>query len=226
MRQSVTEGRLRFMTGFTLYSYILLWVLLVLDTVILIAVLRQIGVLMLRIGPRPALNLTQMGPREGEPAPFLPADLDGKPVTFRSEAEAGSVIVFTSPGCGSCSFIPPALSTAAKAWGQIEFSVIVSEPADVVAEYRHRFPERVKVVADASQMVRMSYNVTNVPYAVFIDASGIVRLKGVVNDREQIEDLILRGISINNRYVTCGEQDQKTMGERNGVSSRVQESHQ
>ncbi len=35
----------------------------------------------------------------------------------------------------------------------------------------------------------MAYRVQRLPYAVLIDASGVVRAKGLVNNREQLESL-------------------------------------
>lgn len=188
------------MQNWLVYSHVALWVLLVVESLVLVSVLRQVGVLLLRIGPRTALNLASMGPEVGQPAPDLPEDVEGRDVSLTLTGHEGrtdmaeTLLVFSSPTCGSCSMIPPSLSSLAASYNEVRFCVVASGKRDVVLDYRHRFPKRVYLIPDDGS-ISTAYKATNSPYAVFIDRNGLVRLKGIVNDREQLEDLLQRGLS-------------------------------
>lgn len=135
------------MNGMLAFSYVLLWILVLVQAVVLVAVLRQLGVLLLRMGPRPALNLASMGPDIGQPAPGLTKDIEGQDIPLMvpdgSPGMAGTLLVFSSPTCGSCSMIPPSLSSLAASYNELGFCVIASGKRDLLLDYRRRFPKRV-----------------------------------------------------------------------------------
>jgi methylamine dehydrogenase accessory protein MauD len=54
----------------------------------------------------------------------------------------------------------------------------------------------------------MTYAVGKLPYAVLIDADGIIRAKGIVNTREHLESLFeaeRRGVASIQQYLAEGE---------------------
>lgn len=65
----------------------------------------------------------------------------------------------------------------------------------MIAKYRIRFPAGVHLIQDNGSTTR-AYSVNDLPYAVFVDAQGVVRHKGVVNNREHLEDLVIKGLAV------------------------------
>jgi methylamine dehydrogenase accessory protein MauD len=59
-----------------------------------------------------------------------------------------------------------------------------------------------------STQIGMTYAVGKLPYAVLIDADGIIRAKGIVNTREHLESLFeaeRRGVASIQQYLAEGE---------------------
>jgi len=90
---------------------VLLWiavgvllVLVLLLAVVVAAMVRQVGVLTLRLGPRAPLELAAEGPSLGEPAP----PLDGL------ARDASELVVFGSPACRLCLELEPGLRALAR----------------------------------------------------------------------------------------------------------------
>jgi hypothetical protein len=71
---------------------------------LVLALYRQVGVLMLRIAPRVALELAEEGPPVGEPAPAL----------GRLARRGSELVVFFSPHCRLCRHLAPGVSALAR----------------------------------------------------------------------------------------------------------------
>jgi methylamine dehydrogenase accessory protein MauD len=174
-------------SGWWLVSYVVLWILVVALSVLVLALARQIGVLHLRLGPRGALEIDDEGPPLGEaPEPFDARALNGREVTVGGPGEP-QLLFFVSPGCPICKQLLPSLAPAARASRMTPIAVVdVEEPAAREA-YSHSDPGVPLVAAPA---LVGSYDVPGTPYAVVLDAIGVVRAKGTVNNLEQIEGLV------------------------------------
>ncbi|MGD9571659.1 MAG: MauE/DoxX family redox-associated membrane protein [Thermoleophilia bacterium] len=73
-------------------------------TVLVLALYRQVGVLEGRLGPRAALELAEEGPPVGRAAPAL-EELRGR---------GSELVAFASPGCRLCAALEPALDAIAR----------------------------------------------------------------------------------------------------------------
>ncbi len=73
-------------------------------TVLVLALYRQVGVLESRLGPRAALELAEEGPPLGAPVPAL-EELRGR---------GSELVAFSSPGCRLCAQLEPALAAVAR----------------------------------------------------------------------------------------------------------------
>ena len=85
--------------GIVLATLVALGLAVVVLTALVLALYRQVGVLMLRVGPRSALELAEEGPEVGTPAPAL----DG---LLRRGSE---LVTFFSPDCRLCRELAPAV---------------------------------------------------------------------------------------------------------------------
>lgn len=167
----------------------LLWVLVIALAIAVFALARQVGILFERIAPMGAL-ITNSGPNVGEKvARFDLTALDGRAVTIGAAGARSQLVFFLSPTCPVCKKLLPILSsvaTAENAWLDI---VLASdgEVAEHQAFVRQRRLEKFPYLL--SRELGLAFRVSRLPYAALIDGAGVVRAKGLINNREQLESL-------------------------------------
>ncbi|MFN3523620.1 MAG: methylamine dehydrogenase [Phenylobacterium sp.] len=166
-----------------------LWVLVLVMAGVIWVMLRQIGVLYERISPMGAL-MDSAGPQVGEAArAFLLPSLTGAEVAIGAPGTRAQLVFFLSPTCPVCKQLLPVLaSIRADEAGWLEVVLASDGEAD-----KHRaFIAKQKLSAFPyvlSTDLGMTYRVQRLPFAVLTDKSGVVRAKGLVNNREQLESL-------------------------------------
>jgi methylamine dehydrogenase accessory protein MauD len=170
-------------------SNALLWVLVLAVIVALWALARQVGILYERIAPMGAL-MTDAGPKLGEAAPRfeLPA-LNGARVAVGGERSRSQLLFFLSPTCPLCKKLLPVLKSSAQA-EQAWLDVVVASDGDAtqhLAFYGQAGLQQFPYLLSAE--LGMAYRVSRLPYAVLLDEKGVIRAKGLVNSREQLESL-------------------------------------
>ena len=153
------------MTGWWAVAFVAQWALVVVLCVVVVALARQVGTLHLRLGPRGALEIDTEGPPLGEAPPPRPARRDGGGELVLGGPGAPRLVLFVSPTCSICREVKPSVPAAASAAGLA--------------------PQLVHD-ADAERL----WNVPGTPFAVVMDATGVVRAKGTVNNLEQLEGLV------------------------------------
>ncbi|MGO9361342.1 MAG: methylamine dehydrogenase accessory protein MauD [Xanthobacteraceae bacterium] len=170
-------------------AVVLLWVLVIVLAVMVFALARQIGVLFERIAPMGAL-ITDSGPKVGEPTPrFGLTALDGRPVAIGAPGPRSQLVFFLSPTCPVCKKLLPILGSVAAAESSWLDIVLASdgEPAEHRAFVTQRRLQSFAYVL--SRDLGITFRVSRLPYAVLVDGQGVVRAKGLVNNREQLESL-------------------------------------
>ncbi len=179
------------MTEALLVSNVLLWILVLALSGVVLALLRQIGVLHERIAPAGALVPSQ-GPRVGEAAPVVEAR-DWAGTTLRvggpDPARRSTLLFFLSPTCPLCKELLPVLDAIATEEGPALQVVLASdgERAEHEAFVRERGLARRPYLL--STALGLAYAVGKLPHAVLIDAEGVIRAQGLVNSREHLESL-------------------------------------
>jgi methylamine dehydrogenase accessory protein MauD len=158
--------------------------------VLLFGLARQVGILHERVAPMGAMTSDQ-GPAVGEQAPVLSAaTLDGLPVEIgRWNGRVKSqLLLFVSPTCPVCKKLLPIARSFAGA-ERLEMVLIgdgdLGEQRAMIRDFQL---EPVTYVS--APEVGMTYRVGKLPYAVLIDADGVIRAKGLVNSREHLESLV------------------------------------
>ena len=172
-------------------SNAVLWLVVIALSVALLAVVRQLGVLHERIAPVGALMLAK-GLKVGDSAPQIAVqDLEGRPLTVGAARtdERAALVMFVSPTCPVCKTLLPVLKSslaAEREWLDIILASdgeIASQREFVLAHRLGGFPYVV------SAPLGISYQVSRLPFAVLIDAQGVLRARGIVNSREHLESL-------------------------------------
>lgn len=160
-------------------------------SVALWAISRQVGILFERVSPLGAL-VTDAGPAVGGEAPLftLPSLTSSAEVSIGGQAAVSTLLFFLSPHCPVCKKLLPILRSLAAAEGESLRLVFASDGDD--NEHRafarqHQLERFPYVVSTA---MGLAFRVSRLPFAVLIGADGIVKAKGLVNNREQLESLL------------------------------------
>jgi methylamine dehydrogenase accessory protein MauD len=175
-----------------LVSNAVLWVAVVVLAGVVVALARQIGVLHERVAPAGALMVTG-GPAVGDPAPTVRAEeLGGRAREIggpRADGR-GTLLFFLSPTCPVCKELLPALRSIARAESHRLEVVLAS---DGPREEHEAFVRRERLEGFPyllSTPLGVAWRVEKLPYAALLDATGVVRAKGLVNSREHLESLL------------------------------------
>ena len=179
------------MENVLLVSNLILWVMVIGLALTVFALARQVGVLFERIAPAGALMISQ-GPEVGELAPeFELATIAGQRITLGGVAASNksTLLFFLSPNCPVCNTLIPVLKSIHKSeskWLEIVFA------SDGDLQEQHAFIAR-KELTDfpyiLSTELGMTYQVAKLPFAVLTDEKGVLRAKGLTNNREHLESL-------------------------------------
>jgi methylamine dehydrogenase accessory protein MauD len=172
-------------------SQALLWGVVILLSVTVLALARQVGVLHERVAPAGAL-ISGAGPGVGEKSPKMEVHaLAGNAITVGGPLAAGKamLMLFVSQTCPICKKLIPIAVNFAK-----------SERLDVLFVGDADLAEQKKLIAQFDldehcfvngPEVGMAYRVDKLPYAVLLDDQGVIAAKGLVNSREHFESLII-----------------------------------
>lgn len=178
-----------------LISNILLWLLVLGLAGIVLMLSRQIGVLHERITPVGALMVGK-GAMAGEAAPAfsltnLNPQAGGDAIAIGGVESEGrnTLIFFVSPTCPVCASLLPTLRSLANQTPKLR--LVLASDGD---ETEHRAFIARKGLDDLpyvlSSQLGMSFGVAKLPYGVLIDADGVLRAHGLVNNREHLESLL------------------------------------
>ena len=155
-------------------SNALLWILVIVLAGVVLALLRQVGVLHERVSPVGALVL-HGGLKAGEKAPELELpDWSGEAQSLGAPAADGrsTLLFFLSPSCPVCKTLLPVLDSvrsAERGWLRV---VLASDGprAEHEAFVREHRLERLGYVL--STELGLAYGVAKLPYAVLVDEAG------------------------------------------------------
>jgi methylamine dehydrogenase accessory protein MauD len=172
-------------------SNVLLWITNVVLILTVLALARQIGVLNERLSPVGALTMDH-GPKVGEAAPVfkLPA-LRGGDIVVGAATGRSQLLFFLSPTCPVCKKLLPVLRSLSQHERATTDVVLASDGG---FDEHSRFYQREKLAPFPyvlSTDLGMAFRISKLPYAVVIGPTGLISAKGLVNNREQIESLLI-----------------------------------
>jgi methylamine dehydrogenase accessory protein MauD len=169
----------------------LLWVVVILLSVAVLALARQVGILHERVAPAGAL-IHGAGPGVGEQSPRLEVHaLAGNAITVGGNLAAGKALLmlFVSQTCPICKKLIPIAVDFSKSE---RLDVLFVGDADVSEQRKliNQFALDDHCFVNGSE-IGMAYRVDKLPYAVLLDDLGVIAAKGLVNSREHFESLII-----------------------------------
>lgn len=188
-----------------LISNLVLWVVVVVLALVVLALVRQLGVLHERIAPAGAL-LLEKGLKVGEPAPVVAAvDLDGRSHSIGAASADGrsTLVVFVAPSCPVCKALLPVIKASLRSERHWLHIILASDGAE---EEQREFVaahglDGIPYVL--STPLGMTFQVGRLPFAALIDSAGILRARGLINSREHLESLFeaqRRGVASLQQY--------------------------
>ena len=172
-------------------SNLVLWLLVLALSAVVLALARQLGVLHERIAPAGALMLNR-GLTVGEPAPALEvADLQGRAHRVGSPRADGrsTLLLFVSPSCPVCKSLLASVKSSAND-ERARMDVILASDGDQAEQrefVRAQGLDGIPYVVSAA--LGLAFQVSRLPFAALLDERGILRARGLVNSREQLESL-------------------------------------
>jgi methylamine dehydrogenase accessory protein MauD len=173
------------------YIVVLQLIITLVLAVLLFALARQVGILHERVAPMGAMSSDQ-GPAVGDMAPVLTsATFGGERISIggASPRQLSRLLLFVSPTCPVCKKLLPIAASLAKAEHLDVILIGDGEEASQRAMIQQFGLESIPYVS--SPQVGMTFHVGKLPYAILLDATGVIRAKGLVNSREHLESLII-----------------------------------
>jgi methylamine dehydrogenase accessory protein MauD len=172
-------------------SVVVLWIVVLVLGIAVLALARQIGVLHGRLAPAGAL-MTSAGPKVGELAPTLAIDdIDGTAFEVGGPRDAAQLILFVSPTCPVCKQLVPTAKALARSERRRLKLAFASDGGEL--ERHRRYVQDMgieKYPYVVSLELGMKFEVGKLPFAVLIGPDGVLRSKGLVNNREHLESLV------------------------------------
>ena len=171
-------------------SLAVLWIVVLALGVCVLALSRQIGILYERVAPMGALMMDN-GPKVGELAPPVAVTTwEGRALTIGAPAAKSTLLFFVSPTCPVCKKLLPivrSMQGRESRW----LDVVLASDGDRTEHVEFHDKQQLSDFPYVlSQPLGMAFRISKLPYCVLIDANGIVRAKGLVNSREQVESLL------------------------------------
>jgi methylamine dehydrogenase accessory protein MauD len=196
-----------------LAAIVLSWVVIAALGLCVIALARQVGVLHERIAPVGALA-TASGPAVGELAPRLTVStIEGREVVVGARHTTGrpTLLLFVSAQCPICKVIIPVAKDFARA-ERLSLLFVGDSPAEELRDLVERFSLEGLDVVNSAQL-GLTFQVAKLPYAVLIAANGILVARGLVNNREHLESLVVAhesGVASIQSYLAAAKRGEAT----------------
>jgi len=174
-------------------SQIALWIVVCVLSLLVFALMRQIGVLNERVFPAGAL-MTTNGPAIGEVIPVgTYTSLGNTAVTIGGMQNQNTLLLFVSPTCPVCKTLLPYVQSVATAENASTRIILASDAENEKEQEQHRqFIQQYHLSSERyllSRPLGLAFRVEKLPFAAIIDEQGILRAKGMVNSREHLESL-------------------------------------
>lgn len=173
------------MSTFFWISYVILWVLVVPLIILNLILFRQLGIMIMGT----ARGVNQSGIPVGEKLPAATTvHLDGWKWSTEELKGSPVLMLFGSPTCKECAEILPDFQQMTKEH-QVKPLLMLFSTAELAEDYVHQMEYEDEVYLVSSDFAhQMDVQVT--PFAYAIDSRGVIRHKGLVNSREQLESYI------------------------------------
>ncbi len=172
------------MSGPWLLSYLVLWLSNTVLIIVMVGVVRQIGVLHLKIAKAQDSLQSSSGGQStlpqgimvGKPAPEFAGKnvLTGKSISSHDLNDTGALLIFIAPTCSLCQALIPAANAFPSHEGR-PLVVFVSQGGRYrTKEFTKLFRVIPPVIADRKGEISRSYEISRSPTVVAVDSNGTI----------------------------------------------------
>ncbi len=171
---------------------ILQWIVIIGLAAVLLALVRQVGILHQRIAPAGALMISE-GVKVGDKAPNLTLrTIDGEDISIGgpSAEQLCTLVMFVAPDCPVCSKLLPAVTAIARqeaSWLRVIFASDGKSADHAMFRLEKGLRDFPYVI---STELGMTFHVAKLPYGVLLDEHGVLVSQGLTNNREHVESLL------------------------------------
>ncbi|BFM08053.1 thioredoxin-like domain-containing protein [Halioxenophilus aromaticivorans] len=179
------------MDNFLVISNAILWLAVIVLSLMVYALIRQVGILYERVAPAGALAINK-SITVGEQSPKLSVknEVTAAPLAIGASGSAKSqLLFFASPSCPVCKTLMPIAKSAAKAERSWLDLIVATDAENNELHNYIQAQELGGTTVVNSELLGKTFGVSKLPYAVLIDEQGVVRGMGIVNSREHLESL-------------------------------------
>ena len=172
-------------------ALILQWIVIIGLAAVVLALVRQVGILHQRIAPAGALMISE-GIKVGNPAPNMALrTLDGKDISIGGPSAGllSTLVMFVAPDCPVCAKLIPAVTAIARqeaSWLRVIFASDGKSSDHAKFQLEKGLRDFPYVV---STELGMTFHVAKLPYGVLLDEHGVLVSQGLTNNREHVESL-------------------------------------
>src|SRR5690348_14597750 len=173
------------MEGIWLFSYIVLWLLVLGLGLLVLLLYRQLGIMYLGS----AEGVSRDGLERGKSAPdFSLTDQYGNPQRLANFRGKPSVLLFGSPHCSPCRILLPQMNEWAKAHPEVGVVWLNAASPEESLKFVSDTGAEIPVAPYAPQDNLMDkYRVRVTPFMFFVDENGVIRAKGLVNTKAGVD---------------------------------------
>ena len=167
--------------------------LAVLNLLMLLALIyfaKELGVILVRLGPQSARMDHQSLGIGTQVDDFSVEALDGRTIHVGGLSPRPTLLLFVSRQCSVCHDLVPGVNTLARLDGN--FQVIVAEINLGLSGEDDRLAgiiDHRRVAYTRDDSLRYRFEVNGAPYALLLDRNNVVSAKGIVNNLQQLESL-------------------------------------
>ncbi|ANA82760.1 methylamine dehydrogenase [Paenibacillus glucanolyticus] len=170
------------MNTFFWISYSILWLLVVPLVILNLVLFRQLGIMVMGT----ARGVNQSGIPVGKKIPeAVTTKLQGTEWSTSELMGMPSLMLFGSPTCKECADILPDFKRIAE-MNNVKPVLLLFSSVDLASDYIRKIAYEDEVLIVSSEFAN-HLDVQVTPYAYAVDTNGVIRHKGLVNSREQLE---------------------------------------
>ncbi len=147
-----------------------------------------------------ALNSREGRDQQGPPEASVmirneAANVRGQPILLPVSGRP-NLILFTSITCEPCEKLRPDLNEFVVDRADVHTVVVCFGSVDEVRRWSGSVSDLIEVIPDPKNSIAQRYGITITPFCLVTDESGVVRGKGVVNDRSGLDLAANRSIEV------------------------------
>lgn len=192
------------MEGIWLASYVALWAFVLLQAIVLFVVLRELGI---RV-----LNTAAAASRDGLSIGLRVPEIDAIAARSDRPQDRWSLLVFGSHRCGPCQALAPELNVFARTNAdKLDAFFVTEDNPEGARRTAAELNLDVPVIGQRGAADR--FKVRRTPFAYVVDGAGVIRAKGVVNNRSGLE-AIFRAARPDRRTTAERTTEERTTEER------------